>query len=103
MPCGKRSTSPRGPDLAKDQRRPEFYHPMRGTILFVLFFVIYFRSIFLFYVYWMLLMKYFGDNKSSLKSIYILQFVKPTLGTKESHACLGRDICVFKCLCVMLQ
>ena len=46
MPCGKRSISPRGPDLAKDQRRHDFYHPLRGTVLFVLCFVIYFSGLF---------------------------------------------------------
>ena len=46
--CGKSSASPKGPDLAKDQICLEFYyHPLRGTALFVLCFVIYFHNYFL--------------------------------------------------------
>ena len=39
----------------------------------------------------MLLMKYFEDNKSGLKSIYILQFGRPTIGIKGSQECLGKE------------
>uniref|UniRef100_M1CPJ7 Uncharacterized protein n=1 Tax=Solanum tuberosum TaxID=4113 RepID=M1CPJ7_SOLTU len=36
MPCGKRSTLPRGPDLVKDQDELEVcYHPLRVIPLFV--------------------------------------------------------------------
>ena len=69
------------------------YHPLLGTSLFLLCFAILLK-LSLLYVYQtfrMLLMKYFEDNKSGLKSIYILQFDRPTIGIKGSQECLGKE------------
>lgn len=39
---------------------------------------------------------WFNSTRISIKC------VRPTLGTKVSHVCLGHDIYVFNCLCDML-